>query len=226
MNGIEKDIENSLLDVQICTLYSFENIDPAYWLTPWNIVWDTTTHRPIPISIFQYAYPVVYLRTQKHDGRSKVCLLHRIIAFARIANEPCECVEHLDDDPFNCRISNLLPSSMKANTYRSFINGHRDCPAAEFEVELRDKTIYRGTLKQISAETGIPQVTLYSRYYIGTFDQNKKYAQRNKITVLRVTKIKDAPEIKLLGHRFIDYRKRFGGKLIVHLDRLDVEIIK
>lgn len=226
MNEIETQIEQSLLDVQICTLFSFENIDPAYWLTPWNIVWDTLKHRPVPIAIFQNVYPVVYLRTQKHDGRSRVCLLHRIVAFARIANAPCECVEHLDDNPFNCTVANLLPSTTKANMNRAFANGHRDCPEAKFEVELRDHSIHRGTMNEISAETGIPRITLYDRYYKGEFDPNKKYAQTKKITVLRVTKIQEAPPIKLLGHRSIDYRKKFNGKLVVHLDRLDVEIIE
>lgn len=218
------EIERSMKTIQICTLFSFEEVHPAYWLTNIDLIWDTENRRFVPINILNSGYPYVPLRGNQPGMHAKTGLYHRIIAFAKIANIPCSVVEHIDDDPFNCRTSNLKLSSQFNNVHSAWRNGRIDKAEAEFRVTLPDGSVHEGTMNQLSEKLGIPRMTIYDRFYKGPFDPNKKYAQVKKISILSVEKIKEAPPRAHLSRRFIDYRTGLGNKFILHLDHLDVEI--
>lgn len=223
MKIISSSLMQCITDVHICELTSFQEISDDYWLTTLNIVWDIRNNRPCQISITNRGYPYIQLRAKIPGVHAKTILYHRLLSCARLGDTSSECVEHLDDDPLNCRLVNLLPSTQKRNVQRAFENNKRIISEAVFKVILRDNSIHYGTMRQLSEKLNIPRTTLYDRFYCGKFDPNRKYAQKKRISILSVEKIKDAIPV-ISKHRSIDYRKGSGNKFVLHLDDLDIVI--
>lgn len=210
-------------DLPINSLYSLEHIPDNYWLTNYNLVFDKLRERHKGISILTTGYPSVSFSIR---NKTHTVTLHKIIALARINNGPYECIEHINDDPFDVRVSNLRFSTQRENALSAFKNNKRDCPEAIFKAVLKNGSVFTGTMRELQVKTGIPRLTLYDRYYKGPFDPNRKYAQVNKVTVLSVEKIEEAPEQKRLSIRSIDYRKHLYRCRILKLDRIEVVIGK
>lgn len=221
MNIIDERLLSCIKDVHICELKICPTISEDYWLTPLNIVWDIKNNLPCQIRLTNRGYPYVQLRTSIIGAHAKTILYHRLLACARIENEICECVGHLDDNPLNCVISNLLPSTQRRNVMRAFENKKHLISEAIFKVVLPDLTEYIGSIRELSEKLKIPRITLYDRYYKEPFDITKKYAKIDRISILSVEKIKDAEQFR---HRSIDYRKGSGNKFVLHLDDLDILI--
>lgn len=102
------------------------------------------------------------------DRMQKTILYHRLLACARIRNGICDCVEHLDDNPLNCRVSNLLPSTQRQNVLRAFENKKRIVSEAVFKVTLPDLSEHTGTVRELSDKLNIPKC----RYTIGSIKEN------------------------------------------------------
>ena len=213
------------LDVQICTLLGMEHIRPCYWLTSYNLIYDVDMQRYPVIGITNRGYPYVGLRTNVINEHASSVLLHRAIALSRIANQPHEVVEHLDDNPLNLRVSNLKLSTARENSLRAFSNNRRCCPEAIFAAALPDNTVHIGTMKELVSSTNLPLGTLYDRYYKGPINpdlMSSSALKRSNINA--VIKIKDAPPMEYHRHRLIDYRKEYGNSIPLCLDLLDVII--
>lgn len=223
MIQFDKRLLSSIEDVHICELKPFRNISEDYWLTPLNVIWDIRNSRPCQIWLTNRGYPYVQLRTNVRGSHAKTILYRRLLACARIRNGICDCVEHLDDNPLNCRVSNLLPSTQRQNVLRAFENKKRIVSEAVFKVTLPDLSEHTGTVRELSDKLNIPKMSIYDRFYEGKFDSTKKYAQINRISILSVEKIKDAEQI-VSRHRSIDYRKGSGNKFVLHSDDLDILI--
>lgn len=203
MIAYDPDLDS--IDVQINTLYSLQNIADFYWLTKLNLVLNIRTNRYCEFAITHNGYPYVTLSNGLGTNLWIKVTLHKIIALARIRNEQFEEIEHIDDNPLNAKVSNLKFSTHTANMNSAFINNHRDCPAAIFHLQYNNFNV-NGTMKFIQQQTHIPIGTLYDWYY-----------KHNG----RVEMIKEAPPIKHLSNRLIDYRKdRFKGEIM--LDDLSI----
>ena len=97
---------SSFAPVQISTLYGFENVQDFYYMIGYDVV-NTRTGHVKTLSFHKRNYPYVTLET-KDNSQNKKCLLHHLLALAYIHNGEFEVVEHLDDNPFNYDISNLV----------------------------------------------------------------------------------------------------------------------
>lgn len=101
----------NVCDVQINTLYSLEDIDDRYWLTRHNRVYDNVTGKLVNVRLTNFGYPSVDMK--RSDGSCRSVTMHKIIALARINNGPYECIEHLNDIPWDLRVSNLCFPRLK-----------------------------------------------------------------------------------------------------------------
>lgn len=211
------------LDVQICKLSGMSHINPCYWLTSYNLVWDNKNNKYPTIGILSVGYPYVSLRTRKAGEHACTTTLHKLIALARIRNKPYTLIEHLDDNPLNLTVKNLMFSDHKNNIMRATTNEHRCYPDAKFCVVLVDGSSYTGPMKEISEVTGIPISSLYDRYYKGPITTSDlPYHLWERVKVLSVFRIEDMPPMEYHRHRLIDYRNAYGKEIPIHLDNLDV----
>ena len=211
------------LDVQICKLSSMKHINPCYWLTSYNLVWDDKSHKYPTIGILNVGYPYVSLRTRKAGEHACSTTLHKIIALARIKNAPYTLIEHLDDNPLNLRLENLLFSDHKNNIYRATDNGHRCYPEAKFCAVFADGSSFTGSMKEISETADVSLSSLYDRYYKGPVSlSDTPYHLWERIRVVSVFRIEDMSEMIYHRHRLIDYRNAYGSEIPIHFDNLDV----
>ena len=149
--------------VKINTLYGLESVKDFYYMIGYHVVNVESGHIK-KLSYHKRNYPYVTLET-KDDSQNKKCLLHNLLALAYIHNGKFEIVEHLDDNPLNYDISNLIFSNQSQNLKRAFKNGHGNRIEKIFEVKLKNGENYIGTLKELSEMLKIPRQTLYCRYY-------------------------------------------------------------
>lgn len=82
-------------------------------------------------SITKSGYEVV---SATIDGKSKVLKSHRLAWFIHNGELPVECVDHIDGNRLNNRISNLRSCSVQENNRNMFITGN-------------NKTGYKGVYK-------------------------------------------------------------------------------
>lgn len=200
--------EGDKCQIQISSLYSLEHIADRYYLTEHDLVFNVVTGFYSIINIMQSGYP--YSTFLAKDNTWKKVTLHKIIALARINNGPYKEIEHLNDNPLDLRYCNLKFSDHKSNMKRAFENNKRDCPSGIFRLHLINGQKFIGTMVELSKKTNISRMTLYDRFY------KKKiiYTPNGRSKIKSVEKVKDAPPIKKLSKRFIDYRKgKFHGEL-------------
>lgn len=171
--------------VRVNTLYSYENVKDIYWLKGYEVYNIETGHKKA-ITMSQ-RYPYVTLE-QYGKTTPKKCLMHHLIALAYIKNDKFKVIEHLNDDPMDYGIENLLFSNQSANIKRAFINGHSNRVERTYLVTLNDGTQIKGTMKEISRATEIPRQTLYGILY------KKKGKRIRSIVEVRSTDYRKEPE--------------------------------
>lgn len=91
--------------------------------------------------------------------------MHHLIALAYIENKPYDVIEHLNDDPMDYRVENLMFSNQSQNLKRAFENDHPNRIDKIFRLKMKNGDCFVGTMKELSAETGISRQTIYDRYY-------------------------------------------------------------
>lgn len=159
-------MEVTLNMIKINTLYGFENVKDYYYLKDYDVYNVNTDYKKKvtyePNSSLNYPYVTL---EKKYGKYGKKCLMHRLIALAYIENRPCAVIEHLNDVKTDYSLENLMLSNQSQNIHRAFINGHPNRIERIFILELKNGTKYKGTMKEISKETGIPRQTLYCRFY-------------------------------------------------------------
>ena len=151
--------------IKINTLYGCENVKDIYYLDGYDVV-NVKTHHVKAINRLntKRAYPYVTLETK--DGSSnKKCLMHHLIALAYIENKPYDVIEHLNDDPMDYRVKNLIFSDHSQNGKRAFENGRPNRIDKIFRLKMKDGDCFVGTMKELSEKTGISRQTIYDRYY-------------------------------------------------------------
>jgi len=164
---------------QICTLYGCEKVKPIYWLIGYKVININTMHiKQMTKLNTKRAYPYVTLDTI--DGKNKKCLMHHLIALAYIKNEPYDVIEHLDDNPMNYNVDNLMFSNQLHNVKRSINNKTFQINRKEniYNVILLDGTRFNGTMKEIAKKSNIDRKTLYNAYYA-----NKPYRNIQSVTL-------------------------------------------
>lgn len=179
--------------IQINTLYSLEDVGPQYSFDTETLeVINTDTYRVKKVSTNKRGYPVVYLQrstNNRHGREARNVPMHKIVALAVINNGPYTLIEHLDDDKQNYTPQNLVFSDQKSNVLRMHSNGIQNHHDRVFELEMSDGKRYVGTMKTLSAETGIPRATLYDRYY-----RSRRNGKRQiKSIVLAESQSKEGP---------------------------------
>ena len=150
------------------TLWSLEDVlDEYVFCHEDKQIYNLRKRQKAKISIDVQGYCVLNLRSIQ--GKFKVVKYHKIVALALINNGPYELIEHLDDNPLNNDVSNLLFSNKHDNAMRMYANGKTNTTPSIFEFCLEDSTtegqIYRGTIKEIVKESGIPNGTVYDHIY-------------------------------------------------------------
>ena len=152
--------------IKISTLCGFENVQDYYYLKGYDVYNTSTGYKKKvtyePNSHLRYPYVTLERKYGKHG---KKCLMHRLIALAYIENKPCAVIEHLNDIRTDYSIKNLMLSNQSQNIHRAFVNGHPNRVDKIFILEMMDGTTYKGTIKEISKETGIPKQTIYCCFY-------------------------------------------------------------
>ena len=106
--------------------------------------------------------------------------MHHLIALAYIKNEPYDVIEHLDDNPMNYNVDNLMFSNQLHNVKRSINNKTFQTNRKEniYNVILLDGTRFNGTMKEIAKKSNIDRKTLYNAYYA-----NKSYRNTQSVTL-------------------------------------------
>lgn len=155
--------------VQIDTLYSLENVGSSYFFDTETLsVINAKTNQVKKVSLNKRGYPVVYLglKTPKESGRATSNIpMHKLVALAMIRNAPYRLIEHLDDNKLDYRPGNLKFSTPKANGESMSRNGRIRRNEKVFKLKMVDGSEYTGTMKALSAASGIPRATLYDRFY-------------------------------------------------------------
>lgn len=153
--------------IKINSLWSLDNISDKYSIcVEDHKVYNTQTGKECRLYEDFQGYAVLYLSTQGDTEHFKAVFYHKVLALAFINNGPYELIEHLDDDRTNNDISNLAFSDHRQNGLSAFKNGKHIHKSSIFEFCLEDGTVYRGTIRDISKESGISEGTLYDRIYI------------------------------------------------------------
>lgn len=156
--------------VKINSLYSLENVADCYefdkdTLQVVNV--DTGVIKKQMIDKRGYMYVTLSLKAPTPSGRKQANVkMHKIIALAIIRNGPYILIEHLDDNPLNNDPANLKFSDKHNNAVSMFKNGivnhhyiRRYC------MKMLDGSEYVGTMRELSAMTGVPKATIYDRWY-------------------------------------------------------------
>lgn len=166
---------------KVNTLWSLESVSDCYvFCHEDQKIYNSNTGKSLKISRDFQGYPIVYLCQKISSLSSKSVFYHKIIALALIHNGPYELIEHLDDNPLNNDVSNLRFSNKKENGIHAFQNGKHVHLSSEFEFCTEDDVVYRGTIKEISRESGIPEATLYDRIYANRPCTSKRTKYRFK----------------------------------------------
>lgn len=151
---------------KINTLWSLENIIDDYIFNHQDMqIYNKKSNFRKTISIDSQGYCVVYLQCK--DGTCKSVKYHKIIALSLIRNEPYELIEHLDDNKLNNDVSNLKFSNKRDNGLHAFENKKHVIHPSVFEFCLESGEIYKGTIREISKQSNIPEGTLYDYIYNG-----------------------------------------------------------
>ena len=212
-------ISSDVPQIPINTLYALEDIRDCYFLTMYNLVMNIQTRKYCSVNITNRGYLYVTMGVKPNGSNIwRKVTLHKIIALGRIHNGPYECIEHINDNPFDLRVANLRFSTQQENSLSSFVNGRHVCDSNIFRVTLFDGRVYEGTFREISLLTGIPRATLYYRYANGPLETPFRPNQQVKsIELIGVY----TPE-KPIPRRSIDYRNdSFEG--IIQFDNLCLE---
>lgn len=210
---------NDYPEIPLNSLYSLQEVRSYYYLTKNNLILNTRTNEYCAININPAGYPYVTVALGELGSDTwKKVTLHKIIALARIRNAPYSCIEHINDNPLDARLSNLKFSTQRDNANSAFANGHHNVTSALFRVELFTGEVFEGNLKQIQELTGISRITLYDRFYKGP----REKATNSRQKVKSVVKIGMEEDQEYISNRSIDYRKgKFQGKII--LDNLEID---
>ena len=155
---------------KVNTLWSLDDVKDCYsFCHEDKLVYNMKTRRPVKLYLDFQGYYIVCLYRKDSSRTYKNVFYHKIVALALIHNGPYELIEHLDDNPLNNDVSNLLFSNKHDNAMRMYANGKTNTTPSIFEFCLEDGTlegkIYRGTVKEIAKESGIPNGTLYDHIY-------------------------------------------------------------
>lgn len=155
---------------QINSLWSLEDVDDSYFFCHedrmvYNKRWFRGIHQFIQLPLHFDNWHYVTVSVKRWDESDKTIFYHKIIALTLINNGPYELIEHLDDDPTNNSVSNLYFSDKRQNGFRAFANGKHIHKSSTFEFCMEDGTVYRGTIREVSKASGIPEGTLYDRIY-------------------------------------------------------------
>lgn len=173
--------------VRICSLYSLENIDASYFITEALEIVDINRNKKIKPWVSVRGYPTVTLRADTNSPRKcRNIPMHRIVALAFIENKPHVLVEHIDDNKLDYRPENLKFGTKSSNGKNAFTTGCQKRPERKYRLELIDGTVYEGTAKELSAQTGITRSILY--YSVGrefnTRPNANTRARRNKVKLI------------------------------------------
>lgn len=176
--------------VRICSLYSMENIENYYFITDDLEVISTKDNKTIKPWVSVRGYPTVTLKALSTPRGCRNIPMHRIVALAFIENRPNVLVEHIDDNKLDYHPDNLKFGTKSSNGKNAFITGCHIRPERRYHLELIDGSVYEGTMKELSAQTGITRSVLYysvEREFNTRPNANTR-PRRNKVRI--ITEIK------------------------------------
>lgn len=148
--------------VQINKLHGFHDVKDIYYMKGYDVYNVVSGHKKKITKSQRYPYVTLERKNKKIP---KKCLMHHLVALSYIGNNKFEVIEHLNDNPDDFRIENLMFSSQKENVKRAFTNGHPNRKERLFRVELYTGKKYTGTMRHLSRLLNVPRQTLYCIFY-------------------------------------------------------------
>ena len=174
--------------VQICKLWSLEDIKPNYWFDTLELkVYNEETKKYLAENLSRGAFEVK-MSTTEGGGKRKHVYIHKLVALSCIHNGPYTKIEARDGDRKNYDPANLIVQT-----------------AIKMTGDVEDPSLYRvttiygdkitGSLKDIASWAGVSYLSMFNMVNRG-LEENEPYNRFGINSIIEMHQGEDHPAMR------------------------------